>query len=342
MRIPLRTHFFLLLLTLLSLPAFSQVLPGLSSKMDALEKEFGFRGVVLVTHGDRVLLHKGYGQVDKNTVFQVASVTKAFTGVAILKLREQGRLELKDPVGKYWSYAPPAMTGITIHQLLTHQSGLPQTYAAERKTKAEDAAKAIFKLKPEATPGSKFIYSNGNYTLLALIIEKLTGDRWESYLQQAILQPLALQQTYFWADQNQTGLQEIQPAGKIKKRKRDYGYLGSTGIFSTAMDLHRFLTALEGNSLLSDTSRKLLLGNYVKLKSAFANSTDYYTYGLFRTTGDVNGFWARGNEEAWGVSIAYRLPGSGISVVVLSDRQNLSNGEKTHSYVSSEIINTLK
>jgi CubicO group peptidase (beta-lactamase class C family) len=341
MRIFLRTYFFLLLLTQLSLPAFSQNLPGLLSKMDALEKELGFRGVVLVTQGDKVLLHKGYGQVDKNTVFQIASVTKAFTAVAIMKLQEQGRLRLEDPVGKYLGQAPPAMAGITIHQLLTHQSGLPQTYAAEGETKAEDATKAIFRLKPEATPGIKFIYSNGNYTLLALIIEKLTGNRWETYLQQTILQPLALQQSYFWADQNNTGLPEILPAGKIKKRKRDYGYLGSTGIFSTAMDLHRFLTALDGNSLLSDTSRKLLLGSYVKLKSGFANSTDYYAYGLFRTTGYVNGFWARGNEEAWGVSIAFRLPGSGISVVVLSDRQNLSNGEKTHSYVSSQIINIL-
>jgi CubicO group peptidase (beta-lactamase class C family) len=147
--------------------------------------------------------------------------------------------------------------------------------------------------------------------------------------------------TYFWAEKSPTGLPEAAPVGKGQKRKRDYGYLGSTGIFSTAGDLLRFQKALQTDRILTPSSKALLLGKYGKLKSAMANSTDYFSYGMFQTEGPVNSIWLRGNEQAWGVSVAYWLLQTNLSVIVLSNKELLQNGERSHTYISSEIIKRL-
>lgn len=336
-------------ISLLGLPAYSQDVEKIKAKLDSFEQKLDFSGVVLIAKGDSILLSQGYGyansgrtnKIDKNTVFQIASVTKAFTAAAIVQLAEKGKLSLQDPLSKYFTNVPAESAATTIHQLLIHYSGLPQTYAAEGQHKADKAAKEIFKVKLQAKPGSQFIYSNGNYAVLAIIIEKITGGRWEDYIRTNILKPLALSQTYFWEESNPTGFPEIKPKGKPVKRKRDYGFLGSSGIFCTAADLQKFLRGLNNGSLFSDSSKALLFSKYVDLKSKFPNSTDYYSYGLFQTAGEVNCFWVRGNEEFWGVSIGYLFPASDISVIVLSDQQALSNGEKPHMYVSRQIIDVL-
>jgi CubicO group peptidase (beta-lactamase class C family) len=173
-------------------------------------------------------------------------------------------------------------------------------YAAEGEANADDAAKKVLKVKLEANPGSKFIYSNGNYTLLALIIEKVTNRKWEDYIKETILKPLDMNQTYFWSDQNNTGFPEVISKRKTPKRKRDYGFLGSTGIFSTASDLQKFLRGIYNEVILNDSSKSIILGKYIKLKSIFLNSTHYYSYGLYQTEGEINSFGAIGNEDAWG------------------------------------------
>jgi CubicO group peptidase (beta-lactamase class C family) len=339
---------FILILFCSSTSAQSYVknIGAISPILDSFEKHLDFNGVVLITKSDSVLFHKGYGYdanrknaSDKNTVYHIASVSKAFTALAILKLAEQKKLGLQDLMAKYFTNAPVDKSGISIHQLLIHQSGLPQTYAAEGESDADKAANKIWKLKSE--PSGKFIYSNGNYTLLAIIIEKVTGKKWEEYIKEAILTPLEMNHTYFWADENKTSFPEAKPNSKIKKRKRDYGYLGSTGIFSTATDLLKFQNALKTNVIVNTASKALWAGRYVKLKSAMANSTDYYAYGIFFTDGPNNSIWLRGNEEAWGGSIVYWFPKSNTSVIVLSGKEKLSNGEKQHIYVSSRIIQAL-
>jgi CubicO group peptidase (beta-lactamase class C family) len=339
-----------LLLIFFYLTSTCQNINTIGLMIDSFEKELDFTGVVLVAKGDSILLHKGYGYFDKkskistnkNTVYNIASVTKAFTAVAIVKLAEQRKLNLQDTIGKYFSNMPPPRTGITIHQLLIHHSGLPQTYAAEREDDPDKAALKVLKTEASSPPGSKFLYSNGNYTLLALIIEKVTGLKWEDHIKESILKPLEMNHTYFWADKNSTGFPEVKGKGKAIKRKRDYGFLGSTGIFSTAADLLKFQKGLKSNVLLNDSSKATLLGKYGKIKATFPNSTDYYSYGMFQTEGEFNSIWQRGNEDAWGVSIAYWLPQTNLSVIVLSDKEKLSNGEKSHMYVSACILSSLK
>jgi CubicO group peptidase (beta-lactamase class C family) len=178
--------------------------------------------------------------------------------------------------------------------------------------------------------------------LFAPIIEKVTNRKWEDYIIETILKPLDMNQTYFWSDQNNTGFLEVISKRKTPKRKRDYGFLGSTGIFSTASDLQKFLRGINNGVILNDSSKSILLGKYIKVKSIFLNSTHYYSYGLYQTEGEINSFGAIGNEDAWGVSIGYYVPKSDISVIVLSDKQLLSNCERPSMYVSAAIINSLK
>ncbi len=341
--------FFILILFfyLPGLKASCQKISVVSQMLDTIEKQLAFSGVVLIAEQDSIVLHKGYGaadakaiKTDKNTVFNIASVTKGFTALAIVKLAEERKLRLQDSIAKYFSGIAVEKSGITIHQLLVHQSGIPQTYAAEGETDPGNVANKIWKIKSAVQPGM-FVYSNGNYTLLAIIIEKVTGKKWEDYIKEAILTPLDMKHTYFWADENRTGLPETKPTGKIQKRKRDYGFLGSTGIFSTAADLLKFQNAFKSNVVVNESSRALWAGRYVKLKSAMANSTDYYAYGIFNTEGEKNSTWLRGNEDAWGVSIVYWFPKSNTSIIVLSNKEKLENGEKPHMYVSDQIIKAM-
>ena len=336
-----------LALSLHSSGASCQKSGSISQLLETFERELDFSGVVLISREDSIFLHQGYGSAggksnatEKNTIFNVASVTKAFTALAIVKLAEERKLNLRDSIAKYFLNIPIEKSGVTIHQLLTHQSGIPQTYAAEGETDATKAADKIWKIRSEMQPG-KFSYSNGNYTLLAIIIEKVSGKNWEDYIREAILAPLEMRNSYFWAEENKTGLPESKPINKTPKRKRDYGYLGSTGIFTTAVDLQKFQNALKSNVVINDSSRALWAGKYVKLKSGAVNSSDYYSYGIFLTEGENSNIWFRGNEDAWGASIAYWFPKSNTSVIVLSNKEKLSNGEKQHMYVSDQIIKAL-
>jgi CubicO group peptidase (beta-lactamase class C family) len=336
----------------LSLPYLSatgQNINGISSLLQSFERDLDFNGVVLITKSDEVLLQQGYGyldkkktiKTDKNAIYNIASITKSFTGIAILKLVEQGKLKLSDTVGTFFQNVPKLKSGISIHQLLIHQSGLQQTYAADGERNVAGALEKIWRIKTDVRPGEKFIYSNDNYTLLGIIIEKVTGKRWKDYVRETVLKPLDMTNTFFWGEENQTGLPMVVPKEKKKQQADDYGFIGATGIFSNVTDLLKFQHALKGNLILNDSSKALLIGNYVKLTSALPNSTDYYNYGLFRTTGERESIWARGNEEGWGTSIAYLFPDKDISVIVLSSSEQLKNGERAHIYVSSQIIKQL-
>lgn len=128
---------------------------NLKARMDQYltkaSSELGFSGAVLVARGKEILLHRGYGWADRkksfkvapDTEFYIASITKQFTAVAILMLENQGKLNVTDPIGKYFRDAPKDKAEITVHQLLTHTSGLAQNYAADGIVDRNEAMRAI-------------------------------------------------------------------------------------------------------------------------------------------------------------------------------------------------------
>jgi CubicO group peptidase (beta-lactamase class C family) len=166
-----------------------------------------FMGSVLVARGGTVLLDKGYGFANlewnvpnsATTKFRLGSVTKQFTAASVLLLQERGKLKVDDPVKNYMPDAPPAWDKVTIYNLLTHTSGIPNftsfpDYAStEAVSTTPEKLVARFRDKPlEFQPGEKWSYSNSGYVLLGFLIEKISGESYEKFVQENIFDPLGM------------------------------------------------------------------------------------------------------------------------------------------------------
>jgi CubicO group peptidase (beta-lactamase class C family) len=166
-----------------------------------------FSGSILVARNGKVLISKGYGMANRelnvpNTPqmkFRIGSLTKQFTAMAIMILQERGKLSVQDSVCKYVPECPRDWAEITVHQLLTHTSGIQDllTFPDFGQTMAlpSPVAQTIerFKNKPlEFRPGTKFKYSNSGYVLLGYIIERASGQSYEAYLRENIFEPLKM------------------------------------------------------------------------------------------------------------------------------------------------------
>jgi CubicO group peptidase (beta-lactamase class C family) len=166
-----------------------------------------FRGAVLVGVDGKIVFEKGYGTADDEweshntptTKFRIASLTKQFTAACILLLQERGRLNARDPISRYLSGLSDTWRAITIHQLLTHTSGIPNytsdpQFARLRHTGATPSEMvSLVSAKPlEFGSGTKWAYSNTGYILLGMIIEKTSGQSYADFLKSNIFEPLGM------------------------------------------------------------------------------------------------------------------------------------------------------
>jgi CubicO group peptidase (beta-lactamase class C family) len=196
-----------------------------------------------------------------DTLYPIASATKSFTSTAVFQLVEAGKLKLTDTVGELLPDAPAAWSGVTVHQLLTHTSGLPDVLITAGKgpviaETGEEAMKKLAALPLPAKPGEKWAYNQTNYFLLLRIVEKLNGESLEDYFQQHIFAPVGMTSTRF-ADSR-----DVVPGRATSYERGKYGKLqtrwvtfpaflhGAAGINSTAPDLARWLEALAGGRIL--------------------------------------------------------------------------------------------
>ncbi|RZK26147.1 MAG: class A beta-lactamase-related serine hydrolase [Flavobacterium sp.] len=191
--------------------AYQRVQDSIVGKVNAyLEteaKQFRFNGVVLISKGGKIVLHKGYGWKDHksnklndtSSIFQIGSLTKQFTSAIIFKLQEERKLSISDALTKFLPGFPNG-DKITLHQLLTHTSGL-YDYTNEltplkfilNKTRSKNAILSIFRNRPlEFAPGSKFRYTNSGYFLLGLVIESVTGKNYEQVVRELIFKPTGM------------------------------------------------------------------------------------------------------------------------------------------------------
>jgi D-alanyl-D-alanine carboxypeptidase len=170
-----------------------------------------FRGNVLVERDGRVLLKKSYGLADESWNvpnqtdgrFEIASLTKQFTAVAILQLAEAGKLSVDDSVTKFYMQGAVSWKGITVKQLLNHTSGLPNNRLEDYKKgiavpyTPEELLQTVRDRPLLAPPGTKWAYTNTEYYLLAYIIEKLSGEHYGPYLTEHIFKPLRMSNSGF-------------------------------------------------------------------------------------------------------------------------------------------------
>ncbi len=148
----------------------------------------GFVGVVGVSNADGTVYMRGFGDAaagkpyDESTIADIASITKQFTGAAILKLREQGKLALDDRLDRFFPKVPEDKAAITLHQLLTHTAGFPDGIGKDQEAiSRQDYLARAFKAPLILKPGERYEYSNVGFSLLAAVIEKVSAQSYETY-----------------------------------------------------------------------------------------------------------------------------------------------------------------
>jgi CubicO group peptidase (beta-lactamase class C family) len=236
-------------------------------------------GSVLVAHNGMVFA-KGYGLADKETRipntpqtrFRLGSVTKQFTAMAILLLQDQGRLRVQDPICRSIPACPTDWLPITIEQLLTHTSGIPDYTNfpdfAVTWTHAVTVEELIarFKDRPlDFTPGSRFRYSSSGYVLLGSIIEHVSGESYAAFLQTHIFAPLQMHNTGYDTTspalpQHATGYYQ----GYVRPALYDMSVLYAAGaLYSTVEDLALWDQALVQHRLISAQSLAAMFSVHV-------------------------------------------------------------------------------
>lgn len=291
------------------------------------ETQSGFAGSVLLAKDGQILLHKGYGPgITPETLFWVASISKQFTAVAVLKLAEQGKLSVDDPITKHLAEVPEDKRGITIHQLLTHTAGFPQKYAADGITDREEALRALLAQPLKSSPGQGFSYSNDAYNLLAILVEVVSGEPFETYLERQLFAPAGLSRTGFWGGPGHEKVAPIPKLGDIpdSSRRPNWGFRGATGIYSTTGDLYRWYRALQEDRVLSEESRKKLLAPHVSL-----GETGHASYGWFLTPTPRNSLWTRGNESFGHNALVMAYPEENLVLVAASNAGDLERVART-------------
>lgn len=306
-------------------------------RMDQIVRSYSdrhqFIGSVLVAQGDKIVFEKSYGDAnlewnipdDSTTKFRIGSMTKQFTAASILLLEERGKLSTNDSVKKYMPDAPAAWDKITIYNLLTHTSGIPDFtsfpdyHALEATPTTPQGLVDRFRDKPlEFQPGERWSYSNSGYVLLGYLLEKISGQSYADFVTENIFKPLGMKDSGY--DSNSAVIPHRaagyspSPNGPVNA-----GYIDMTipfsagGLYSTTHDLLIWERALYGGKVLSAASLKKMTTPY----------KDSYGCGLAITT--TNGhlqYEHGGGIEGFNTEMAY-YPDDKLTVIVLA---NLNGG----------------
>jgi CubicO group peptidase (beta-lactamase class C family) len=250
---------------------------------------------ILVASRGEVVLAKGYGLADRkqdigvtpDTVFDIGSITKQFTAAAILKLEEEGLLSVNDAITKYFDAVPADKRSITLHNLLTHTSGIRDSLGGDYDPLTrEEFIKEAWASRLKARPGERYRYSNAGYSLLAAVIEKVSGRSYDTYLHEHLFKPAGMTQTGYRIPKWKDG---ILAHGYILWK--DWGtplehpwdtdgpywnLRGNGGMLSTVSDMYKWHLALERTGILSETSKNKLFTPHVPEDES---GESYYCYG---------------------------------------------------------------
>jgi CubicO group peptidase (beta-lactamase class C family) len=239
---------------------------------------YGFSGAVLVAKDDRILLNKGYGMAIRaknipntdTTVLSTGSITKQFTAAAIMKLEMQGKLNTSDPITKFFKGVPADKKNITLHHLLTHTSGIVDAVGNDYAVaKRDETITKILKEPLQFTPGEEFSYSNAGYSLLAAVIEIVSGQDYEKFLNEQLFKPAGIHFTGYripkWNERVVAHwyVGEKDNGTPLEKPYPYWHLIGNGGILSTTGDLCRWHLALKGDKILSKEAKKKIFTPYL-------------------------------------------------------------------------------
>jgi len=309
----------------------------------------GAPGVSLAIVKDSAVVHAaGYGladlyaqeQVTAGTVFHLASAGKQFTGLGILMLAEEGRLDFDDPVGRHLPEVAGFGAGVTLRQLLHHTSGIRDLYDESgteevlsrcQRPVNDDVLRTYADLRcPPASrgikPGDRFAYSNSGYDLLGSVIERVSGQSYRDFFQTRVFDRLDMKDTFTFPDR------------RLNTRRRAAGYyddggdfaasegtdlddiVGSGSFYTTVTDLCLYDRALATHSLVSEASMRLAL------TSGRTNDGEETGYGFGWYVGTYEGMPFCDHDGDWNGNYSYicRYLDRSLSIFTMSNNPNLN------------------
>ena len=319
-------------------------------------EQAGFYGSVLVEINNKKVISKGYGFANKekhitnspNTIFDIGSITKQFTASAILKLATQGKISTDDKISKYFQNVPKDKEGITIHDLLRHQSGLISNVGKDyEKISDEEFLSNVLSSKLRFDPKTSFSYSNIGYSLLAMIIEKVSSQTYETYLYENLWKPARMEMTGYTRpkfDKNliavgyhQDGIVWGKPTDKEWNKSAPYWHLqGNGGILSTVEDLYKWHKALMTDSILSKEAKQRL---YHPILRSDETETSYYAYGwdVSKTSRNTTQVWHNGTNHIFYADFLRYIDEN--TVLIMLSNKSHPNFNDLNFEISKMIIN---
>ncbi|WP_375202994.1 serine hydrolase domain-containing protein [Hyphococcus sp.] len=231
-------------------------------------EEMGFKGVIAIAYEGEPPVYAGFGEgaasgaPDETTQLDSGSITKTFTAAAALKLIDEGKLQTSDRLRDFFPDAPADKAGITVHQMLTHSAGLPPAVGEDLDYLAKDEfLKRAFAAPLLFEPGTAYEYSNVGYSLIAAIIEQLSGKTYESYIREDLLGDIETPDIGYEAVFDPARSMVTADGETIDKAswggRSHWALIGNGGIIITAKDMIAFRRAFTARRLHSNAAVNL-------------------------------------------------------------------------------------
>jgi CubicO group peptidase (beta-lactamase class C family) len=318
------------------------IVSEINAYMDGLVKAGKFNGSLLIARDGKVMVSKGYGMSNfeldvpntPQTKFRIGSITKPFTAMAIMLLQQRGKLTVQDSICKYLSDCPAGWQQITLHHLLSHSSGLAKHDKADDYLRTAMMPMKVtqlidsFKNKPaDFKPGEKFDYNNNGYILLGYVIEKLSGQSYETFLRENVFVPPGMTNSGY--DQHEPIIKNratgyVRPADRVGGTLMNAVYIDQSqpfsagALYSTTEDLLRLDQALYEGKFLSPKTQEAM---FLPAIGAYGPAPTY-GYGWFiNQQFNRRAIWHPGGLPGF-TSMLTRFPNDKVVIILLGNLEN--------------------
>jgi len=298
----------------------------------ALPVARAFSGTVLVSQRGKILINKGYGLADRthhvpnapNTSFQIASISKQFTAAAILILQQRHKLSVHDKICKYIPGCPTSWRPITIHMLLTHTSGIGHTDDIYTGLDAipislDQLVSLYERMPPLFKPGTQYHYTSPGYTLLAYIVQKVSGEPYATFMQRNIFGPLRMTRTRVDVTNHPPPDHAVGYSGLYPCAYPTLiGVFGSGDIWTTTGDLEKWDQSFSTTRILSKASQQAMFTPWVLIPGG--DGEHWYGYGWEIWQGLHLEISHNGGNPGFH-AYNHRLPDDKIDVIMLTNNE---------------------
>ena len=336
---------------------------SLTAKLDSVislrSLEDGFSGSVLVSRRGETLLHKSYGikqrsHAQQEPAYWIASNSKQFTGAAVALLAHEGKLDIDAKLGTYLEDVPANKRSITIRQLLTHTSGLDHVYASEGIRDRKAATQAILQANLINAPGTAYSYSNDGFSLLAILVELTSGQAFEEYVQQRLLDPAGMTHTGFWGFEQQESMAQLEDPQAAENQvatiydaglgQPNWGYRGASGMYSTTADLGAWITRLLKLGSNSDNPLAPVISPQQIVREVEGMGLVSYGFGIAVVIreGSFEMISHNGDDDWLGHSSTVTAYADGDVIIVLSNSGYLEDGTPWSAEITRAVRNLLR